>query len=179
MRSFSSNRIRKSVFNRCVSIPASQSMVLCMASSQYEWSTVQCLYREALPVTLGCIISAGICCMANHKYDPSNTKNSWDHDPSSEFFLLGSDQHPSWRCGPGQAGPLAFGFLVTSARVVKPCIRQAETARLRNPGNSEVPGCEIPRHLKATGSNPDFQPGILGHAWGCLDPELPTVRPQV
>ena len=46
-----------------------------------------------------------------------------------------------------------------------------------HPGNQGLLGCEIPatqnyrdaksRHLKTTGRNPDFQPGILGRVWGC------------
>ena len=46
-----------------------------------------------------------------------------------------------------------------------------------HPGKLRLPGCEIPatrnyrdaksRHLKTTGRNPDFQPGILGRVWGC------------
>ena len=47
--------------------------------------------------------------LANHKCDPSSTKNSWDHDPSSDFFAgIGStSQLWTWSSGtPGEGGDL-------------------------------------------------------------------------
>ena len=51
-----------------------------------------------------------------------------------------------------------------------------------HPDNSELPGCEIPapqnyrdaksRHLKTTGRNPAFQPGIPGRIWAWPQPNL-------
>ena len=57
------------------------------------------------------------------------------------------------------------------------CQRQREPLHgTCHSSNSALPGCEIPaphnyrdaksRHLKTTGRNPAFQPGILGRVWG-------------
>ena len=75
----------------------------------------------------------------------------------------GSDDEPSRSHAAMQ---WFFGFWQHPARIVQQ----------EHPGNLRLPGCEIPatqnyraaksRHLKTTGRNPEFQPGIPGRAWG-------------